>query len=46
MSNGVGLVDRGDLIDAVKIVPITTIEALKTTSTCDNNLLLSFVGAV
>ena len=46
MSNGVGLVDRGGLIDAVKIVPIVTIAALKTISTCDDNLLLSFVGAV
>ena len=46
MSNGVGLVDRGGLIDAVKIVPFVTIVALKTTSTCDDNLLFSFVGAV
>ena len=46
MSNGVGLVDRGGLIDAVKIVSIVTIATLKTTSTCDGNLLLSFVGAV
>ena len=33
MSNGVGLVDRDGLIEAVKIVPIATIAALKTTST-------------
>ena len=46
MSNGVGLVDRGGLIEVVKIVPIVTIAALKTTSTCYDNLLLSFGGAV
>ena len=46
MSNRVGLVNRGSLIEAVKIVPIVTIAALKTTSMCDDNLLLSFVGAV
>ena len=46
MSNGVGLIDRGGLIEAVKIVPIATIAALKTTFKCDDNLLLSFVGSV
>ena len=38
--------DIGDLIEVVKIVPIVTVAALKIASTCNDNLLLSFVGAV